>query len=133
QRAVYLPRAFDRLDQLRARTADHQPNGVLAIAAGMSAELAEHAVSLAAASSAAEEDFEHLALQQPHLCRVATRRPSNPNLGLDDHGVIFSSAPPLRAQSLAAVHHCSLSSSCSCSMTSASHVALSMSAGISST
>src|SRR5262245_42979730 len=62
----------------------------------MSAELAEHAVSLAAAASAAEEDFEHPALQQPHLGRVATRRPSNPNLGLGDHGAIFSSAPSLR-------------------------------------
>src|SRR5262245_22510207 len=61
----------------------------------MRAELAEHAVSLAAAASAAEEDFEHLALQQPHLGRVATRRPSNPNLGLGDHGAIFSSAPSL--------------------------------------
>jgi hypothetical protein len=39
----------------------------------MSAELAEHTVSLAAASSAAEEDFEHLALQQPHLGSVAAR------------------------------------------------------------
>src|SRR5262249_32024829 len=37
----------------------------------------------------------HLALQQPHLGRVATRRPSNPNLGLGDHNAIFSSAPSL--------------------------------------
>jgi hypothetical protein len=39
----------------------------------MGAELAEHAVSLAAATSAAEEDFEHLALQQPHLGSVTAR------------------------------------------------------------
>src|SRR5262249_13941000 len=80
---------------LGARAAHHQADGIPAIAAGMSAELAEHAVSLAAAASAAEEDFEHLALQQPHLGRVATRRPSNPNLRIGDHGAIFSSAPSL--------------------------------------
>jgi hypothetical protein len=67
----------------------------LAKAYVMSAELAEHVVNLAA-SSVAEEDFEHLALQQPHLARVATRRPSTPNLGLGDHGAIFSCAPSLR-------------------------------------
>src|SRR5262245_20675265 len=64
----------------------------------MSAKLPEHAVSLAAASSTTEEDFKHLALQQPHLGSVDTRGPGNPNLGLDDHRVIFSSARPLRAQ-----------------------------------
>src|SRR5262245_30296387 len=131
QRPVNLPRPFDGFHQLGTRAAHHQADSILAIAARMSAEFAEHAVSLSAASSAAEEDFEYLTLQQPHLGRVATRRPSNPNLGLRDHGAIFSSAPPLRARSLAAVHHWSLSGSCS--MTSASHVALSISAGISIT
>src|SRR6476661_4252296 len=52
----------------------------------MGAELAEHAVSLAATASAAEEDFEHLALQQPHLGSVAAWRPSNPNGALVGHG-----------------------------------------------
>src|SRR5262249_53826536 len=96
ERPVDLPRPFDGFHQLGARAAHHQADGIPAIAAGMSAELAEHAVSLAAAASAAEEDFEHLALQQPNLGGVATRRPSNPNLGLGDHGAIFSSAPSLR-------------------------------------
>jgi hypothetical protein len=50
----------------------------------------------AAARAPTKEHLEHLALQQPHLGRVATRRPSNPNLELGDHGAIFSSAPPLR-------------------------------------
>src|SRR5262245_22651473 len=62
QRPVDLPRPFDGFHQFGARTAHHQADRILAIAAGMSAELAEHAVSLAAASSSAEEDFEHLAL-----------------------------------------------------------------------
>src|SRR5262245_56030007 len=95
ERPVNLPRPFDGFHQLGARATHHQADGILAIAAGMSAKLAEHTVSLAAAASAAEEDFEHLTLQQPHLGRVATRRPSNPNLGLGDHGAIFSSAPSL--------------------------------------
>src|SRR5215472_19358939 len=95
ERPVDLPRPFDGFHQLGARATHHQADGILAIAAGMSAELAEHAVSLAAAASAAKEDFEHLALQQPHLGKVATRRPSNPSLGLGDHGAIFSSAPSL--------------------------------------
>src|SRR5262249_48314407 len=38
----------------------------------------------------------YLALQQPHLGGVAARRPSNPNLGLGDHGVTFSSARSVR-------------------------------------
>src|SRR5262245_53392779 len=92
QRPVDCPRPLDCFHKLRSGPPDHQPDRVLAIAAGMSAELAEHAVSLAAASSAAVENLEHLALQQPYLGRVATRRPSNPNLGLGDHGAIFSSA-----------------------------------------
>jgi len=57
-------RPFDGFHQLGARAPNHQADGILAITAGMRAELAEHAISLAAASSAAEEDFEHLALQQ---------------------------------------------------------------------
>src|SRR5262245_12584139 len=98
----------------------------------MRAELAEHAVSLAAASSAAEEDLKYLALQQPHLRRVATRRPGNPNLGLGDHGVTFSSALyRAHRDTRQRVHHCSLSGSCSSA--SASHVALSISAGSSIT
>src|SRR5215475_4367556 len=96
ERPVNFPRALDGFHKLRSGPPDHQADGIPAIAAGMSAELAEHAVSLAAAASAAEEDFEHPALQQPHLGRVATRRPSNPNLGLGDHDAIFSSAPSLQ-------------------------------------
>src|SRR5262249_10594749 len=114
ERPVNLPRPFDGFHQLGARATHHQADGVLAIAAGMSAELAEHAVSLAAASSAAKEDFEHLALQQPHLGTVATRRPSTPSLGLGDH-------------------HCAFPGGSSRSSPSASHVALSISAGISIT
>ena len=79
--------------QFGARATHHQADGILAIAAGMSTELAEHPIGLAAAASAAKEDFEHLALQQPHLGTVATRRPSNPNLGLVGHGAIVSVAP----------------------------------------
>ena len=67
ERPVDLPRPFDGLNQLGARAAHHQADGILAVSAGMRPELAEHAVSFAAAASAAEEDFEHLALQQPHL------------------------------------------------------------------
>src|SRR5262245_12169537 len=63
QRPVDRPRPLDGLHKLRSGPPDHQPDRILAIAAGMSAELAEHAISLAAASSAAEKDFEHLALQ----------------------------------------------------------------------
>src|SRR5262245_12570809 len=96
QRPVDRPRPLHSFHELGARAAHHQADRVLAIAAGMSAELAEHAVSLAAASSAAEEDLEHLALQQPQLGRVAERRPNNTNPGLRDHGVIFSSAPSVR-------------------------------------
>src|SRR5262249_58150036 len=79
----------DGLHELGARGTHDQADGILAIAAGMSAELAKHAISLAAASSAAKEDFEHLALQQPHLGTVATRRPSNPSPGLGDHHCAF--------------------------------------------
>src|SRR5262249_8198271 len=96
ERSVNFPRALDGFHKLRSGPPNHQADGILAIPTGMSAELTEHAVSLAAAASTTEEDFEHLALQQPHLRRVATRRPSNPNLGLRDHGVIFSSAPSVR-------------------------------------
>src|SRR5262249_60705963 len=71
ERPVDFPRPFDGLHQLGARAAHHQADGIPAIAAGMSAELAEHPVSLAAAASPAEEEFEQLALQQPHLGRVA--------------------------------------------------------------
>src|SRR5262245_44429294 len=100
----------------------------------MSAELAEHAVGLATASSAAEEDFEHLALQQPHLRRVATRRPSNPRPWARRpwRHLFFPHRLCVRnPSSLTAVHHCSLSGSGSSA--SASHVALSTSAGISIT
>src|SRR5262245_7706205 len=85
ERPVDLARALDGFHQLGAGAAHHQADGILAVAAGMGTEFAEHAVGLAAASSAAKEDFEHLALQQPQLGRVATRRPSNPNLGFGDH------------------------------------------------
>src|SRR5262245_52415974 len=67
ERPVDFSRPFDGFHKFGARAAHHQADGILAIAAGMSAKLAEHAVSLAAAASAAEEDFEHLTLQQPHL------------------------------------------------------------------
>src|SRR5262245_56941056 len=77
QRPVDHPRPFDGFHKLRSGPPDHEPDGILAIAARMSAELAEHPICLAAASSAAKEDFEHLALQQPHLGAVATRRPDD--------------------------------------------------------
>src|SRR5262245_51367927 len=93
QRPVDLPRSFDGFHQLGTRATYHQADRILAIPAGVSAELAEHPIGLAAAAGATEEDFEHLALQQPHLGRVATRRPSNPNLGLVGHGAIVSVAP----------------------------------------
>src|SRR5262245_10219350 len=96
QRPVDFSRALDGFHKLRSGPPDHEPDGILAIAARMSAELAEHAVSFAPASSATEEDFKYLTLQQPHLGRIATRRPSNPNLGLGDHGITFSSAPSVR-------------------------------------
>src|SRR5262249_52407229 len=98
ERRIDLLAALDRLHELRARAPHHQADRMLAVATGMRQPLAEHTVSFAAAASAAEEDFEHPALQQPHLGRVATRGPGNPNLGLGDHGAIFSSAPPPRSK-----------------------------------
>ena len=64
----------------------------------MGGELTEHAVSLAAAPSAAEEDFEHLALQQPNLGSVAARRPDDLRGGLLAHFPLnaFSAARRLR-------------------------------------
>jgi len=56
---------------------DHQAVGVLAVAIGVGAPFAEHAVSLADASSAEEEDFKHGAFEQGLLrrvCCVPTRR-----------------------------------------------------------
>src|SRR5262245_60236419 len=73
ERPVNFPRALDGFHKLRSGPPDHQADGILAIAAGMSAELTQHAVGLAAAASAPKEDFEHLTLQQPHLSTVAAR------------------------------------------------------------
>ena len=73
ERPVDRPRPLDGLNQLGARAAHHQADGILAVSAGMRPELAENAVSFAAAASAAEENLEHRARQQPHLGSVAAR------------------------------------------------------------
>jgi hypothetical protein len=68
--------AFEGFAELLRGAPDHQPDGVDAVRVGMGCPVAEHAVRLAAASSAAEEHLEHVARQQRTL-RPGHGRPGN--------------------------------------------------------
>jgi hypothetical protein len=67
QRRVELARALDGLDQLGTLPAHHQADRVLAVLGSMGCEIPQHAVCLAPAPSAAEEDLEDRTAQQGPL------------------------------------------------------------------
>jgi hypothetical protein len=73
QQAIDRARALDRLDQLRARPPQHEPDRILAVAVGVVRPFAEHPIGFTAPARATEEHFKDGALQERHLRRVAAR------------------------------------------------------------